>query len=228
MAQSASDAAANGARPGEPPDDGPVFTAPWFGAVRPMWDQLIPHIKPSRILEIGSYEGASACYLIETLAAERAIEIHCVDNWQGGVEHGADQQFAADMAHVEARFRRNVALAMAKAPHAVALAVHKGPSDVCLARLLADDRRGHFDFVYVDGSHQAPDVLCDAVLGFRLLRVGGVMAFDDYLWAEKLPRGRDPLRCPKPAIDAFVNLHLRKLDILRAPLWQLYVRKLAD
>jgi predicted O-methyltransferase YrrM len=209
-------------------DDRPIFTAPWFNAVRPKWDQLIPHVKPSRILEIGSYEGASACYLIETLATERALEIHCVDSWAGGVEHASNGQFEADMAAVEARFHRNTRLAIAKAGHAVSLTVHKEPSDIALARLLAEGRRGHFDFVYVDGSHEAPDVLGDAVLGFKLLRVGGVMAFDDYLWVEKLPQGRDLLRCPKPAIDAFVNLHLRKLDILRAPLWQLYVRKIAE
>jgi hypothetical protein len=54
------------------------------------------------------------------------------------------------------------------------------------------------------------------------------MAFDDYLWAENLPTGIDPIRCPKPAIDAFTNLYCRKLRILQAPLYQLYVQKVAD
>jgi hypothetical protein len=97
-----------------------------------------------------------------------------------------------------------------------------------LARLLTEGKAGYFDFSYVDGSHQAPDVICDAILAFKLLRVGGVMAFDDYLWAENLPTGIDPIRCPKPAIDAFTNLYCRKVRILQAPLYQLYMQKVAD
>jgi len=68
----------------------------------------------------------------------------------------------------------------------------------------------------------------DAVLSFQLLRVGGVIAFDDYLWSEDLPNGKDPLRCPKLAIDSFVNVFTRKVDIVSAPLNQLYVVKRTD
>jgi hypothetical protein len=39
-----------------------VFSNNWFDALaRPVWDQLIPQIKPRRILEVGSYEGQSTC-----------------------------------------------------------------------------------------------------------------------------------------------------------------------
>ena len=201
----------------------PVFTNAWFdGMARGVWDQLIPKINPRKILEVGSYEGASTAYLIESLGSSGPLEIHCVDSWEGGVEHAG-----TDMGSVEARFKHNTGLAIRKASHEVDLVVHKGLSDVCLARLLAPGGPGAFDFIYIDGSHQAPDVLSDAVLGFRLLKVGGVMAFDDYLWSENLPQGRDPLRCPKPAIDAFVNINFRKLTVISAPLYQLYVQKTA-
>jgi predicted O-methyltransferase YrrM len=132
------------------------------------------------------------------------------------------------MAAVERRFLSNTHLAAAGSANPVDLVVHKGLSELILARLLTEGKAGYFDFVYVDGSHQAPDVICDAILGFKLLRVGGVMAFDDYLWAENLPTGIDPIRCPKPAIDAFTNLYCRKVRILQAPLYQLYVQKVAD
>lgn len=202
------------------------FTNNWFDLLaKGVWDQLIPRIRPARILEVGSYEGASACYLIGQLAKDAGIEIHCVDSWQGGVEH---QSGGIDMAAVESRFRKNVQLAIDRVANKVELVVHKGTSDVCLSRLVADGRKNYFDFVYIDGSHQAPDVLCDAALGFKLLKVGGIMVFDDYLWAEELPNGKDPLRCPKPAIDAFVNVNFRKLNILPAPLYQLYMQKLSD
>jgi predicted O-methyltransferase YrrM len=228
------------AQPATPPDDakcssesnedGPVteyqFSNNWFeSTAKNVWDQIIPQIKPTKILEVGSYEGASACYLINQRAKEAPIELHCVDTWEGGVEHKSG---GIDMGSVESRFNHNVQLAIKAAANKVELVLHKGYSDVCLSRLLGNGRKNYFDFIYIDGSHQAPDVLCDAVLGFRLLRVGGMMAFDDYLWAESLPGGKDPLRCPKPAIDAFINLNFRKIHILPAPLYQLYIQKLSD
>jgi len=205
--------------------DGYEFTNDWFNALtKGVWDQLLPQVDPRRFLEIGSYEGASACYLIDKVAPSHRIEVHCVDTWEGGVEH----QQAATMQAVEARFRRNMDAAILRYPGNVALVVHKGPSDVELSKLLAEGKQGYFDFVYVDGSHQAPDVLCDAVLGFKLLRVGGTMVFDDYLWAEDLPTGMDPLRCPKLAVDSFTNVNCRKIRILNGPLYQLYLQKTAN
>lgn len=204
------------------------FTNTWFAKSRDAWRRLLPQLDPARILEIGSYEGAAVCFLIDELAPRKPLEIHCVDTWAGGVEHAEGGEHPADMGSVEARFRHNTGQALAAARHPVDLHVHRKPSDEALVDLLAGGRRNAFDFVYVDGSHQAPDVLCDAVLGFRLLRVGGVMAFDDYLWAEKLPYGTDPIRCPKPAIDAFTTLYCRKLRILEAPLYQIYVQKTGD
>lgn len=202
------------------------FTNSWFNdTAKGVWDILIPQIKPARILEIGSFEGASTCYLIDTLAKDAAIELHCIDTWEGGVEH---VERGMDMGSVEQLFQHNTRTAIECAAHPVNLSIHKGFSDAQMAKLLADGQAGTFDFVYIDGSHQAPDVLCDAVLGFRLLKPGGVMAFDDYIWAEQLPYGKDPLRCPKIAIDAFTNIYFRKLQILSAPLYQLYIQKLSD
>jgi predicted O-methyltransferase YrrM len=205
------------------------LTNSWFEeAGRPFWDSLIPQINPTRILEIGSYEGASACYLIEKLAASKEIEIHCIDSWGGGVEHNLGGSAETDMVNVEKRFHSNTALAKSRVENAVHLVVHRELSDVALSKLITSGGRGYFDFIYVDGSHQAPDVLCDALLSFRLLKVGGVLAFDDYLWQEQLPSGVDPIRCPKPAIDAFTNLYCRKIKVISAPLYQLYVQKISD
>jgi predicted O-methyltransferase YrrM len=86
----------------------------------------------------------------------------------------------------------------------------------------------YFDFIYIDGSHQAPDVLVDAILSFKLLRVGGLIVFDDYLWSEKGVADRDPLQCPKPAIDSFLNIFFRKVNIISAPLYQIYAQKISD
>lgn len=205
------------------------FTTTWFqDSAKGVWDSLIPQTNPTRILEIGSYEGASTCYLIEKLAALKEIEIHCVDTWEGGVEHKKGGGGEANMFDVEKRFHHNTKVAISKVENTVQLVLHKEFSDVALPKLLADGKQGYFDFIYVDGSHQAPDVLCDALLSFRLLKNNGVIAFDDYLWQEPLPYGVDPIRCPKPAIDAFTNIYCRKVRVIHAPLFQLYVQKVSD
>lgn len=205
------------------------FSNQWFAqAAKPVWSRMIPRLKPRRILEIGSFEGASACFLIDTLASIQPIEIHCVDSWGGGIEHQPGGMVPADMTEVEVRFAENLRKAIAGARCAVDLQVHKGLSNRVLPGLIANGQASSFDFVYIDGSHQAADVLCDAVMGFQLLRVGGIMAFDDYLWHEKLPGGVDLLRCPKLAIDAFTNIFARKIRVVPAPLKQLYVKKTSE
>jgi predicted O-methyltransferase YrrM len=205
------------------------FTNTWFEDTgRRVWDQLIPVLKPTKILEIGSYEGASTCYLIRKLAPIQPLEIHCVDTWEGGIEHQAGGMSEANMGAVETRFRNNMKVAIESAANPVQLAVHKGFSHVQLAKLLATGHEKSFDMIYVDGSHQAPDVLCDAALSFRLLKVHGLLIFDDYLWSENLPQGQDPIRSPKVAIDAFTNIYCRHFSILSLPLYQLYMQKTSD
>ena len=39
-----------------------------------------------------------------------------------------------------------------------------------------------FDFIYIDGSHIAKDVLTDACMAWPLLMPKGLMVFDDYMW----------------------------------------------
>ncbi|PZO55779.1 MAG: hypothetical protein DCF16_01505 [Alphaproteobacteria bacterium] len=86
-----------------------------------------------------------------------------------------------------------------------------------------------YDIAYVDGSHQAPDVLIDSVLAFKLLRVGGIMVFDDYLWHMEAAGKQDLVNMPKLAIDAFININIRKLNIIAgAPLGQIYIAKASD
>ena len=205
-----------------------IFSNDWFDGNKAVWSQLLQQINPTRILEVGSYEGKSTAFIIESLANIKDIEIHCVDSWEGGIEHKQGGSGESNMSEVEARFAHNMEIAINKSSRTVKLELHKGLSNKELPKLVANDMQGYFDFIYIDGSHQAPDVLLDAILGFELLRTGGVMAFDDYLWQEPLPGGIDPIRCPKISIDAFTNIYCRKLRVLRAPLNQLYIEKISS
>ena len=202
------------------------FTNNWFALTAlKNWQSLIPQVKPQKVLEIGSFEGASASFLIGCNQWCEEMALFCVDTWEGGVEHQARD---IDMTSVEARFDHNIEQAQLLASKSSTVTKCKGTADIELAKLLVDGHAGTFDFVYVDGSHQAPDVMLDALLAFKLCKVGGYIAFDDYLWAENLPQGRDPLRCPKMAIDAFTNIFFRKVHLLSAPLGQVYVTKISE
>lgn len=204
------------------------FTNSWFTSHKKIWDQLFQQFKPNKILEIGSYEGASTCFIIETLGQANDIEIQCIDTWAGGIEHQKGGHAEADMKAVEERFLENTSLATSKANKSINLIVHKKDSSQGLANLLVTVNSGYFDFIYIDGSHQAPDVLSDAVLSYKLLRKNGIMVFDDYLWQENFGGPVDPIRCPKIAIDAFTNIYCRNIKILHAPLNQLYIQKISD
>ena len=193
------------------------FTNDWFGATgRYIWDKILPQLGPTRILEIGSYEGRSACFLIEKL--NKPLEIHCVDTWEGGAEHKN-----IDMTLVKKRFDNNTKTAIANSKNEVKLQSYTGRSDNVLSKMQAEYQQ-YFDFIYIDGSHVAADVLCDAVLAFRLLRSGGVMCFDDYLWKDGSPA--DPINCPKVAIDAFTLIYGKQLEVMALPPTQLFVEKL--
>jgi hypothetical protein len=74
--------------------------------------------------------------------------------------------------------------------------------------------------IYIDGSHLGQDVLVDAVLAFDLLKIGGIMVFDDYNW---FTNWASDIR-PGVAIDSFVTMYRHQLEFVHRG-YQLMVRK---
>lgn len=185
------------------------YTEDWFQYGVHLWPHLMAHLPKHpgsrRFMEVGSFEGRSAVWLIEN-AMRPEDELVCIDTWAGGEEHGS-----INMGQVERRFDSNVAKAMARVP-GMRLNKIKDVSTWGIAKQM--DWMGNpdsmFDFIYIDGSHQAHDVLCDAVMCWRVLRDGGVMVFDDYLWGDP----KRPLHRPKVAIDAFMNIFAPEIKLL--------------
>src|SRR3989344_6671867 len=89
--------------------------------------------------------------------------------------------------------------------HKNKITVYKERSDKALRTL----HNEVFDFIYVDGSHFAVDVLTDAILGFLLLRSGGIMFFDDYPYKDYF--ARDSV---KTGIDAFLSVFYGRYTII--------------
>ncbi|HEU5490049.1 MAG TPA: class I SAM-dependent methyltransferase [Gaiellaceae bacterium] len=176
------------------------FSQDWvttrFSSWRPILEEL--EDRPTQILEIGSFEGLSACYLLWRLPR---AHITCVDPFIGTPE-----QAGLDTRGLEETFDANVALIDASRVRKLV-----GASMPRLLDLVAEDAR--FELIYVDGSHLGLDVLVDASLSWQLLAPGGAIVFDDYRWNYL---GDDPLLRPGKAIDAFRAVIEGKYELLFA------------
>lgn len=180
----------------------PTFTTDWFSYAIPNFQGISRHLGPvPRILEIGCYQGRATCWMLEHMLAPTGtitvVDPFCESDltpWST-VPVTAHADYNPDRLSL---FRAN-AEEVRQPGQTVDLQV--GRSYRILADLVAQGRE--YDFIYVDGNHSAGPVLADAALCFGLLRPGGIMLFDDYLW----DHDPDWLQRPKMSIDAFVNMY---------------------
>jgi len=152
-----------------------------------------------KILEIGSYQGASTRWILDNLATHPQSEVWCIDMWEENSQHQD-----ADFKQVENSFDHAIA------PHAHKVKKLKGDSWSQLVSLNNLPVPPEFDIVYLDGDHSAQAVLRDLVLVWPLLLEGGILICDDYVWKENIEAWRlgfrdyqSPLQTPKIAIDSF-------------------------
>jgi predicted O-methyltransferase YrrM len=191
------------------------FTQDWFKWGPPLFRAVFGIISAKRrFLEIGCYEGRSTVWLIEN-----GLDSGGIITWQGGEEHDSKTMW-----DVEQRFHENIrkvqTLDLTKKVN-----VYKQTSTKGLAHLIWNmpSPLELMDLIYIDGSHQAPDVLTDACMAWQILKVGGVIVFDDYMWGIDYPI----LHKPKIAIDMFTNTYHDKLRVVHVG-YQLAVQKLKD
>jgi predicted O-methyltransferase YrrM len=188
------------------------FSYDWVSPHTKEWEKDLQHLKGKphvRALEIGCFEGQSACWFLDNILTDPTSRLVCVD------------PFAVPMATIllrffEAHFDQNIAASGA------ADRVQKlvGPSQVVVRTL----QPSQFDFIYVDGSHKVGDVLQDAVLAWTVLRPGGVVMFDDYALVDDVSEGL-MARAPGRALDAFMSILGSSATLIRRD-WQLVLRKM--
>jgi predicted O-methyltransferase YrrM len=184
------------------------FTNDYFSGNIPNWQRHLGHLAAHpdlSFLEVGSYEGKSACWLLQHILTDESSRLTCIDAFGQEKSQGVFDTTGLDSASMsyEDRFDHN--MRQTGALHRVVKL--KGLSAVLLRTLPPSA----YDFIYIDGSHVARDVLEDAVLAWPLLKTRGLITFDDYLWSD-LP---DPLLRPQIAIDAFLKVyegHYRLVD----------------
>ena len=161
--------------------------------------------KPVNFLEVGCWEGRSAIFWLENIVTDERSRLTCVDRFYDPVK---ERRFDGNLAASEQSHR------MIKI---------KGSSNQKLRYLPFN----HYEGIYIDGSHEARDVLTDAVLCWLLLKKQGVMVFDDY----KLPRQGFRERPAKEGIDHFLAAFAGQYEMICGPEethWQIAIRKIRD
>lgn len=116
------------------------------------------HTKTVEILEIGTFEGHTAFYLLNEIPNCRVTvidpDVHEPNFSNNFKEWSKDNDTS--------RFNWKC--------------------DYSFGALMDEIAQGkQYDFIYIDGCHNACCVLEDAILSWRILKNGGILLFDDYL-----------------------------------------------
>ena len=165
----------------------------------PVFERYLGNLKdqPCRLLEVGTFEGRSAIWMADNLTTHPEARVETIDVWPWPT------------------FVENL---RKRGEETDKIIVLTGYSSVVLRELPL----GAYDFVYIDGCHRAINALEDAVLAFRLTKLGGIIAFDDYPsidWQTHVP--------PKPAIDAFLGFYCDEIELLHFG-YQVWIKKTVD
>lgn len=194
----------------------PRFTANWFPSI--IFDQYLGGLKGKEgllFLEIGLLEGQGTTFFFEKFLGATGTMV--------GIDPFIEYS-KATVAKIEGfdhiineslleRFLSNTK------PFADRITFYKGLSQNVLPSLETEI----FDMVFIDGDHSRDAVAIDARESLRLVKKGGYIVFDDYVWGYK----ECPEMSPKDAIDKFLEEHKDEIEIVHKA-WCVVVKKLTD
>jgi|GEM_PF-1828606 len=179
-----------------------IFSVDWTTRHTAQWMSTLAHLKDKpnvKALEIGSFEGKSAIWFLENILTHSTSGILCVDIFNAAYETNFDHNtryFGAKVKKIRA------------------------PSQLALRSL----EPSSYDFAYVDGSHTSKDTLIDTVLTWDLMKPGGIIIIDDYLWENGKEGLNNDAFTPQLGINAFLKVFEPYLDVLERGS-QIIVRK---
>lgn len=154
-----------------------------WGSEDEAFAEVIDLIKPTTIIEVGSWKGCSAIHMAKT-ALDKGVprdklEIVCVDTWLGSAEHYHFGYLGGECRkhgrpNFYDQFLSNI--------------VHAGLTDVItpfpMDSINANECFQRWDFkadlIYIDAAHDYNSVKMDAYIWSHILRNGGYMLFDDW------------------------------------------------
>ena len=160
-------------------------------------------------LQLGAFTGDASVWMAENIITGESSILFDVDTWEG-----SDEQ-----SHAEMDFNDVFATYRAKVkPYKRIL--WKQLDTVSF--LTSYNYIKGYDFIYIDADHTSAGVFLDAELSWRVLKPGGIMAFDDYTWQHESGR---PALAPKGGIHMFLDRHAGEYEVLAINLQYWIVKK---
>lgn len=161
-----------------------TYEAHGWGSDAKVFSDLIREIKPSLIIEVGSWKGASAITMAQKIKElNLECEILCIDTWSGAPEFWLDQndkdrflslKLKNGYPTVYYQFLANICFAGASE----IVTPLPLPSNIAASVLKTKEIKA--DLIYIDGSHEYPDVFVDILTWIPFLNSGGIIFGDDY------------------------------------------------
>ena len=173
------------------------------GYVRKNWIKTLSKFKGHKvnILEIGVFEGISTKWFLTNLITHKKSILYAVDTFEGSPEYDDSLSFKT----VKEKFLSTIK-STKKTNQVKIMQMY---SYNALVKIISDNDI-IFDIIYIDASHEAKDVISDAILSWNLLKTGGIMIFDDYRWDLLVQEFSKPAL----AVDSFLEIMKPTLTIL--------------
>lgn len=151
----------------------------WEGEAYINFEEVVTQLRPSLIVEIGTWIGGSAMWMGEAVKKLNLdTEIVCIDTFLGSVEHWGDVSkfnFKNGRPNIYQQFLSNI--------------IHQEMTDI-ITPFPIDSHNGllflkknniQADLIYVDGAHDYDSVCQDLVGAAQILKPGGWILGDDYM-----------------------------------------------
>lgn len=159
-------------------------------------------------LEIGSFEGESTVWFIENILTNENSKITCIDPWSKySQDNDSFNSYNKPKTEWDFSNHKNTFLSnIKKTGFENKVIIIEGLSHEKLPILISEGNL--YDIIYIDGNHTSAFVLTDAIMSWFLLKKGGMMIFDDYLWGKP-----EKTSSPKIGVDSFIKSFQDYLDI---------------
>jgi predicted O-methyltransferase YrrM len=149
-----------------------TYTYDWFlrCELRKHAHKFVDANKANSILEIGSFEGLSACFFMESFMDHPDSTLTCVDPF---LKTDETTEVTNDTKSI---FYKNVALNK----NVTKIRIYETFSHNFFDMAYRRREIPKYDFVYIDGSHLLPDITVDLNHCIHLTKRGGIIWMDDY------------------------------------------------
>ena len=181
-------------------------TSDYFSLNAYYWDLIInKNFNTFSYLEIGSWEGNSALYILENFKTKKVV---CVDIWDLYEDSYKNESFKRFE-----NFQSNLL------SYKDRYSFFKNTSDIFF-----QDNNEKFDIIYIDGWHEAPQVYKDICNSWNCLNKDGIIICDDYFYGDI--KSNLNINLPADSINRFIQENENKVKVLNVNNTQVFIKKL--